>query len=173
MLFYVVFGIDPFGLETYRDIPALTLMKLKFLAIILLCSFTNSLVLGAEEIQLSDIGGQVTLIGKLGKPVGTVVTNIEGQLISDPKQGASGKITAALRVNKVDGKALAKAQVVALEFLASEGMPRVHANDLVKFSGYEGGAFIGTPAAAREILGSGASPLDWKFESIVHVIKLL
>ncbi len=148
-------------------------MQLKFPALILLCLVTHSLVLGAEEIQVSDLGGQVTLIGKLGKPIGTVVTNIEGQLISDPKQAKSGKITAAFRLNKVDDKALAQAQVVGLEFRASEGMPHVHANDIVKFSGYEGGAFIGTPAAAREPLGSDASALEWKFESLVHVIKML
>jgi hypothetical protein len=147
-------------------------MKLKFPAVILLFIITNSLVLRAEEIQVSDIGGRVTLIGRLGKPVGTVVTNIEGQLISEPKQGKSGQVTAALRLSKIDGKALAKAQVVGLVFRVSEGIPKVHANEIVKFSGYESGAFIGTPEAAREALGKDASPLDWKFESTVHVIKL-
>ena len=147
-------------------------MKLKFLAVILLSVISNSLVLRAEEIRVSDIGGQVTLIGRLGRPVGTVVTSIEGQLISEPKLGKSGQITAALRLSKVDGKALAKAQIVALVFRASEGMPNVHANDLVKFSGYESGAFIGTPDGAREALGKDASPLEWKFESTIQVIKL-
>jgi predicted ABC-type transport system involved in lysophospholipase L1 biosynthesis ATPase subunit len=148
-------------------------MRLKFPAIILLFIIGNSLVLRAEEIQMSDIGGQVTLIGRLGKPVGTVVTNIEGQLISEPKQGKSGQVTAALRVSKIDGKALAKAQIVGLVFRASQGMPKIHANENVKFSGYESGAFIGTPEVAREALGKDASPLDWKFESTVFVIKLL
>lgn len=150
-----------------------TFMKLKFPAIILLFIITNSLLLRAQEVQVSDIGGGVTLIGRLGKPMGTVVTNIQGQLISEPKQGKSGLVTAALRVSKVDGKALPKAQVVGVVFRLSEGMPSVHANDIVKFSGYESGSFIGTPDAAREALGKDASPLDWKFESTVHVIKLL
>jgi hypothetical protein len=39
-------------------------------------------------------------------------------------------------------------------------------------SGYEGAAFIGTPDAAREEMSSDASPLDWKLQSIVHVIKI-
>jgi hypothetical protein len=147
-------------------------MKLKLSAVILIFIITHSLVLRAEEIQVSDIGGQVTLIGRLGKPVGTVVTSIEGQLISDPKQGKSGQITAALRLRKVDGKALAKPQIVGLVFRVSEGMPNVHVNEIIKFSGYEAGAFIGTPEAAREALGKDASPQDWKFESTVHVIKL-
>ena len=147
-------------------------MKLKFPAVILLFIIATSLVLRAEEIQVSDIGGQVTLIGRLGKPVGTVITSIEGQLISEPKLGKSGQVTAAIRVSNVDGKALAKAQVVALIFRVSEGMPNVHGYDIIKFSGYEAGAFIGTPEAARDALGKDASPLAWKFESTIHVIKL-
>jgi hypothetical protein len=147
-------------------------MKLKFPAVLLLFIITNSLVLRAEEIQVSDIGGRVTLIGRLGKPLGTVVTNIEGQLISEPKQGKSGQITAAFRLSKIDGKVLAKTQVVGLIFRISGGIPNVHANEIVKFSGYESAAFIGTPEAAREALGKDASPLDWKLESTVYVIKL-
>lgn len=147
-------------------------MRIKLPAVVLLCVITSSPVLKADEIQVSDLGGQVTLIGRLGKPVGTVIADIEGQLISEPQQSKSGKVTAAIRLNKVDGKALAKAQVVGLEFRASGGMPQAHANDIIRFSGYEGGAFIGTPEAARESLGSDASPLEWKFESVVRVIKL-
>lgn len=131
------------------------------------------LVLHAEEIQVSDIGGKVILIGRLGQPVGTLVANIEGQLISEPTQGKSGSITAALRVNKVDGKPLAKAQSFGVIFHSSVGLLNLHAKDLVKFSGYESGAFIGTPNAAREALGKDASPFEWKFESTVHVVKLL
>jgi len=147
-------------------------MKLKLTAVILLFIIANLPTLRAGEVQVSDIGGQTTLIGRLGKPVGTVVTNIEGQLISEPKQGKSGQTTAAIRVTKVDGKALAKSQTVGLIFRPSEGTPKVHANEIVKFSGYESGAFIGTPEAAREALGKDGSPLDWKFESTIHVIKL-
>jgi hypothetical protein len=147
-------------------------MKLKFPAVILFFIVTASLALRAEEIQVSDIGGQITLIGRLGKPVGTVVTNIEGQLISEPKLGNSGRATAALRLTKVDGKVLAKTQTVGLIFRLSEGMPKVHADEIVKFSGFESGAFIGTPDDAREALGKDASPLKWKFESTIRVIKL-
>jgi len=147
-------------------------MKLKFPAVILLLIATTSLALRAEEIRVSDIGDHVTLIGRLGMPVGSVVTNIEGQLISEPKQGKSGQITAALRLSKVDGKALAKAQTVGLIFRLSEGVPTVHANDIIKFSGYESGAFIGTPDAARDALGKDASPFEWQFESTIRVIKV-
>jgi hypothetical protein len=124
----------------------------------------------AEEIQVGDIGSKVIIIGKLGKPLGTVVT-VEGQLISEPKLGKSGQVTAAFRVNKVDGKALEKAQIVGLIFRASAGIPPLHAHEIVHLSGYESGAFIGTPNDARDMLGRDSSPFDWKFETTIHVIK--
>jgi hypothetical protein len=43
----------------------------------------------------------------------------------------------------------------------------------VKVSCYEGATYIGTPQAARGAPGSDAPPLDWMFQSIIHVIKLL
>ena len=146
-------------------------MKPKLVVAIILSIIGTSLILRAEEIQVGDIGNKVTLIGRLGKPIGTVVT-IEGQLISEPKQGKSGQISAALRVNKVDGKPLEKAQVVGLIFRASAGLPSAHANEIIQLTGYESGAFIGTPDAARDLLGKDASPLDWKFQSTIYVIKL-
>lgn len=144
-------------------------MKLKCVhfALLLLCS--TNLVLRADEIQVGDIGNKVTVIGWLGKPLGTVGT-AEGQLISDPKLGKSGQITAAFRLNRADGKQLERPQIVGLIFRASEGMPSTHGNQFIKISGYESGAFIGTPDDARDQMGKDASPLDWKFESTIHVI---
>lgn len=147
-------------------------MKLKFTLALLFVIISYSSDLRAEEVQVSDIGGKVTLIGRLGKPIGTVFTSIEGQLVTEPKKGSTGHFTAAFRVSKVDGKALAKSQIVGLMFRPSEGMPKVRVNDVLKLSGYESGVFIGTPEAAREALGKDTSPVDWKFESTVHVIKL-
>jgi len=146
-------------------------MKPKLIIAIMLCVIGAPLFLQAEEIQVSDIGSKVILIGRLGKPLGTVAT-VDGQLISEPKQGKDGQVIAAFRVNKVDGKPLEKAQIVGLIFRASAGISPVHANEIVQLSGYESGAFIGTPDGAREMLGKDASPLDWKFQTTIHVIKL-
>ncbi len=147
-------------------------MKRKSLAVIACLMINVSFALQAEEIQIGDItDGKVTLIGRLGKPLGTVET-IEGQLISDPKQVA-GLVTAAFRASKVDGKPLEKGQIIGLVFRPSAGTPALHANQLVKLSGFEGGAFVGTPDAAREAMSSDASPLDWKFQSTFRVISLL
>jgi hypothetical protein len=126
----------------------------------------------ADDVQIADVSeGRITMIGRLGRPVGTVVT-MEGQLIADPKN-ANGHITTAIRVTRVDGKELPKAQTVGIEFRPSQGMPPLHANQLVKLYGYEGAAFIGTPDAAREDMGGDASPFDWKLSSLFHVIKIL
>jgi len=78
-------------------------MKLNFLfaAVIFITGQIN--FLHAEEIFVSDFGGKVTVVGRLGKPLGTVVT-IEGELISEPKAAKTGRTTAAFRVNKVNGK---------------------------------------------------------------------
>jgi hypothetical protein len=149
----------------------LKIMKLKilFTAVIFIAGQIN--FLHAEEIFVNDFGGKVTVVGRLGKPLGTIVT-MEGQLVSEPKAAKTGRSTAAFRVNKVDGKPLETGQVVGLTFPISLGTPPVHVNDIVRLSGYESGAFIGTPSAAREQLGKDASPLDWKFESTVYLIKL-
>ena len=146
-------------------------MKLKLVFAIMLCAIGSSLFLQAEEIQVADIGNKVILIGRLGKPLGTLAT-IDGQLISEPKQGKSGQVTAAFRVNKVNGQPLEKAQLVGLAFRASAGIPPVHANEMIQLSGYESGAFIGTPDNARDMLGKDASPLEWKFQSTIYVVKL-
>jgi hypothetical protein len=146
-----------------------TKIKLLIAVTILLTGQIN--FLQAEDVSVGDFGGKVILIGRTGKPLGTVVT-VEGQLVSEPKPGKNGRVIAAFRVNKVDDKSLETGQVVGLMFPASAGVPPVHANEIVRLSGYEGGAFIGTPAAARAQLGPDASPLDWKFESTIYVIKL-
>jgi len=147
-------------------------MKHILIAVIAPLLLTIPFPLHAQDVQLSDISDhKITLIGRLGKPVGTVVT-LEGRLLTDPRF-SNGQFTAAFRANKVDGKELAKAQMISLVFRASQGSPALHADQLVTFTGYEGAAFIGTPDAAREAMGSDSSPFDWKFQSLVHVIKLL
>lgn len=124
----------------------------------------------AEEIQVDDIGSKVIIIGKLGKPLGTLAT-IDGQMISEPKRGQSGHFTAAFRVSKVDGKPLAKGQIIGLMFRSSIQTLPAHSHDLVQLRGYESGTYVGTPDSARDSLGADASPLDWKFESMFYVIK--
>lgn len=145
-------------------------MKRKLFFTILFLTIATFCFLRAEDVQVADFGSSVTLIGKLGKPLGTVAT-VEGQMISDPKVGRSGQITAALRVMKVDGQQLPKAQTVGLMFRHSQGAPAVHAHDMVTLTGFEAGAFVGTPDAARDQMGADASPLDWQFESLVYVIN--
>jgi hypothetical protein len=125
----------------------------------------------ADEIRTEDIESKIILVGKLGKPLGTVVT-ISGQILSDPKQIRSGQYVGAIRVNKVNGQTLTKAATVGLLFRRSEGIPSVHAHDIIEFSGYESGAYTGTPDDARDLLGTDASPLDWKFETSITVIKI-
>jgi hypothetical protein len=146
-------------------------MKRALIAAMALMLCGISLPLCAEEVHADDISdGKTILIGRLGKPVGAVSV-LEGQLISEPK-AANGHVTAAIRVSKVDGRDLEKAQSIGLEFRPSQGMPPLHANQFVKLSGYEGAAFVGTPDAARADMGNDASPLDWKFASIFHVAKI-
>jgi hypothetical protein len=76
-------------------------MKRTFVVVITALLLNISFPLRAEDVQVGDINdGKVILLGRLGKPLGTVVT-VEGQLVSDPK-AASGHITAAFRASKVD-----------------------------------------------------------------------
>jgi hypothetical protein len=143
--------------------------KLIIAIIVSIIAVTHLVV--ADEIQIEDIGSKTILVGKLGKPLGTVAT-ISGQIISDPKQLRSGQFVGAIRVNKVNGQPLKKAATLGLLFRRSEGIPSVHAHDIVEFSGYESGAYVGTPDDARDQLGTDASPLDWKFETSITVIKI-
>lgn len=135
-----------------------------------LCLIGTSHLLQAEEVQATDIGGKVIIIGKLGEPLGTVVT-IDGQMVSEPKLGKTGQATAALRVNQVNGKPLKREPILGMVFRPSTGVPSLHVPESVHLSGYETGAFIGTPDDARDSLGSDASRFDWKFETTIRVIK--
>ena len=142
-------------------------MKPKIIAA-LFCVIGIPLLIHAEDVQVDDLGTKVVVIGKLGKPLGTVVT-VEGQLMSDPEP-KNGQIIAVLRANKTDGQALSPASNIALLFRHSGGVPELHSHDLVKITGYEAGAFIGTPSAVRDQMGRDASPFDWKFETTFHVV---
>lgn len=147
------------------------IMKPTLIIAVTLCVFGTSNFVQAEEVQASDIGGKVIIMGRLGKPLGTVVT-LDGQMVSAPKTGKSGQVTAALRVSEVNGQPLKRAPIIGLIFRPSAGVPSFHVQETVHLSGYETGAFIGTPDGARDSLGSEASPFDWKFETTIRVIKL-
>jgi hypothetical protein len=146
-------------------------MKSKLLIALAICLFAASRGFSAVEIQVGDIGKKVVIVGRLEVPVGTVVEGIEGQLMTLPRQLKSGQIVGTIRVSKVNGKALSQPSILALHFRTSGGVPPLQKNQLVKISGYESVTYIGTPAGAREDLGSDASSLDWKLESTIYVIK--
>lgn len=143
-----------------------------FVALIGAVLLSVSFAAHSEEVRVIDISdGKITLIGRLGLPLGTVA-RVEGQLVSAPKL-TNGQIVAAFRVSKVDGKKLTGSQIVGLAFRASRGVPALGAGQLLKLSGYEDASTVGTPEAAREAMGSDASPVDRKFASVVHVIEVL
>jgi len=58
-----------------------------------------------------------------------------------------------------------------LIFRHSAGIPTIHLHDIVQLSGYEGGAYVGTPDDARGMLDNEASSLKWKFETTIYVIS--
>jgi hypothetical protein len=145
-------------------------MKQKIIIAIMLCAICTAHLAGAQEVQTDDLGGKVILIGRLGKPLGTVAT-INGQITTEPRQTKSGTVIATIRVGTVDGNPVGKTEIIPLIFRHSAGIPTIHLHDIVQLSGYEGGAYVGTPDDAREMLDKEASPLKWKFETTIYVIS--
>ena len=145
-------------------------MKQKIIIAIMLCAICTAHLAGAEEVRTDDLGGKVILIGRLGRPLGTVTTII-GQITTEPRQTKGGTVIATIRVGTVDGDPVGKAEIIPLIFRRSAGIPTIHLHDIVQLSGYEGGAYVGTPEGAIGKLDKDASLLKWKFQTGINVIS--
>lgn len=115
---------------------------------------------GVVNIPVADIESKVKIIGRLGKPLGTVC-KVTCEVVIGAKPGS--KIIPC-KFLTADGKPLGKSAIIAISVPASIDPPTFKTGDKLALLGYETGSCVGTPAAAREIEKAEASKLQWKFQ---------
>src|SRR5262245_756297 len=112
-----------------------------------------------QDVPLGRLGDKFRLIGKLGEPLGTVVT-VHGFVAEGPFKGYEGGPN--LRAQRINGTATQTDIQICLspyfgkfgEKVGEEvGLPKLERGNTYEFEGYETGGFVGVPGRAYERAG--------------------
>lgn len=144
----------------------------QFLTITILLALTIS-AFAADTIRSTDIGRSVTIIGKLGQPLGRVI-QIEGTPVesTDPLRRQKALMSALLlRVNKVQGVALPEPVVIELSFPYDWSEHKLAPGERRVFTGYEGGRFDGIPNEATPHIKNLPASKGWGFSTYFIILK--
>lgn len=93
----------------------------------------------SPSVSVDDLNGKVAVIGRLGKPLGTIVT-IRGQLVQPQEKGEDN----LFRIESVDGQAITPINMEIVLF-PGEKFPT---GGEAGWIGYEDGGFEGVPQQA-------------------------
>ncbi|HEY9840057.1 MAG TPA: hypothetical protein V6D23_06375 [Candidatus Obscuribacterales bacterium] len=106
--------------------------------------------------------------GSLGQPLGRLV-KVAGTVL-EPGQSKADQDKTFLRVDTVDGKALARSVDLSLRFFAFTGIANPKAGSRVSYTGYESGSFEGIPSESFSVMPAVASE-DLHFELYFQVCR--
>jgi hypothetical protein len=109
------------------------------------------------DIPVSKLGNQYRLVGKLGEPLGTVLT-LQGVVNDGPHKGPeSGPNIYIRRINGRSTQEYIRVPVhpyFRLRFgetdLPGKSLPKLELGDTYEFEGFESGRFVGVPWDAYE-----------------------
>ena len=143
-------------------------MKAGVFTILISASFLTAFAGDTTVVDSSALGRTVSVRGKLGQPLGKLIT-IEGTAVEHDYPRTKAENDAILmRVTKVEGAVLPQAVVISLSIRQS--ILRPFAPGITRtFRGYEDGGFTGVPAEANKILAVAAT--DWYFRTSFCVVK--
>ena len=131
-----------------------------------------------ERITVEDLSKRPP-IGRLGKPLGTLVT-IEGVYVlepdgkSDPRRAMTKEAWRRFRIETVDGKRLPKPvdYEIVRDRLIRKMKPRN--GERFKLLGFESGHFYGAPEEAEDLLTdtiARRNPVPFRFETVFQAVK--
>ncbi len=133
-------------------------MKLKLLSVLFFLS-VSPLPCLAEDIKADDIGEKITLVGRLGKPLGKIV-EIECRGIPEPPRGRRTKHPYwkdSVEVTMVNGTRLKKPITIRFGSFVVGDVPIPKPGKSIRVVGYETGSFTGVPHEAFEHVPSIAT----------------
>ena len=130
------------------------------------CPFAPKPCPAVKSVSAADLGTKVQVIGRLGRPLGTMVT-IRGQAVQpvDPNnQSSAEKVPPNLfRVQSVDGQTTTPVDIEII-LPVDEKFP---ANGPAGWMGYEDGSFEGAPTDAA----NGSQPASRSFITKFHALQ--
>lgn len=146
---------------------ALNLAAISWLAATLLTTSVSA----ADRVSSVDLGRAVTVVGRLGQPLGHVV-RIEGAAVeSDHPRGKGQDNTLFFRIATVEGRALPKPVVIEIVFFSSSNTRKLLAGERQVLLGYETGRFSGLPDEATPHLSAPPAMTGYGFTTEFVVLK--
>jgi hypothetical protein len=165
----------------HRFTPASSSALLTFMALVvalgLLQSESSPLAAGQpakrESVLASELGSKVDVIGRLGVPLGRLVT-IEGRVASgDILREKAMSDVPILFVETIDGHSVASHPWIALREPGDESAKGAKPGTRSKLYGYENGGFEGFPAKLLVSSDRTAVPagFSWEFRTWFEIAK--
>lgn len=106
------------------------------------------------DIPVDKLNAGYQLLGKTGRPLGTVVT-IQGVIGRGDRKGYEG--VKRLRIERVDNLASQEGSEITLKAyqgeFGDETLPKLIVGKSYEFTGYESGGYVGTPGEAYQRAG--------------------
>lgn len=125
------------------------------------------------SVSVDDLNGKVSVIGRLGKALGTMVT-IRGRVIQPGERNdywSNNMAHNLIQVESVDGQAI-QPMDMQIDLQPNEKFP---ANGEVAWIGYEDGGFEGLPPQTNKMLMSASQPViqgrSRLFVTTFHALK--
>jgi hypothetical protein len=117
-----------------------------------------------RDVPVSEIGSRYRLIGKLQKPLGSVVT-VQGVYVNAPFKSKMGGPN--LRVQKINGRATQ--QDIWINLAGPQESSELAFGKTYELGGYEGGGFVGISSEAYERFAKGISARGFHFRTRLFV----
>jgi len=130
-----------------------------------------------QDVPLANLGDKFRLIGKLGEPLGTVVT-VQGVVVEGPFKGFEGGPN--LRIQRIDGRATQEDIQICIrpyfgkygeQRASKEEVPKLDFGKTYEFEGYETGQFVGVPGEAYKRAGLAIATTGFYFRHELAVYK--
>jgi len=123
-----------------------------------------------KMIDYFDLIKEVQIIGRLYKPVGTML-KLEGNIIygeNTNKKGGEAEIL--LKINSIDGVMQSKIIIIPLKYFSWTNVKKPKDGDFKKYIGYESGELMGIPEKAFKYMPRVATK-DYHFGTYFQVCK--
>jgi len=126
-----------------------------------------------RSVEAFDLGQDVAVIGKLGHPLGKMVT-IEGRSAKGAVLRDRGvEDETILFVEKVDGERVRDGVWLRLRPFWSGHQQEVRAGKKCTLRGFETGGFTGSPSGAMKEFGTAFATYGWHFMVWIEYVKVV